>query len=110
MIEPRLLEILQHALGVDQYGRGEQNRNHFCAGGDDVPNCAELVALGLMRSFRRTYLPYFNCVVTELGKAEMLVSSPKPPKLSRSQQRYRAFLDADSGESFGEYIRRKRVR
>ena len=69
------LEILQHALGVDQYGRGDMRRNHFCAGGDDVPDCAELVCLGYMRTFRRTWLPYFNCTVTNLGKAAMLEQS-----------------------------------
>ena len=33
----RQLEILQHSLGVDQYGRGPQFRNHYCAGSDDEP-------------------------------------------------------------------------
>lgn len=31
MITSRQLEILQHALGLDKYGRGEYTRNHFCA-------------------------------------------------------------------------------
>lgn len=31
-----------------------------------------------------------------------------PPKLTRSQQRYRNYLRADTGEPFGEYLRRKR--
>lgn len=99
------LEILQHALGVDQYGQGEMYRNHFCAGGDDETVCRELVALGYMETFVRTYLPYYNCTVTEAGKTMMLAESPKPPKLSRGQRRYREFLNADTGGSFGEWLR-----
>lgn len=104
-MNPRLLEILQHALGVDQYGRGACTRNHFCAGGDDVADCAELVAIGFMRTFRRSYLPYFNCTVTDAGKAAMLAASPQPPKLTSAQQRYQRFLDADCGESFREWLK-----
>jgi hypothetical protein len=85
-------------------------RNHFCAGGDDEAICRELVALGYMTTFEREWLPYFNCVVTEAGKAAMLADSPKPPKLTRSQIRYRRFLDADTGESFREWLGRAEVR
>jgi hypothetical protein len=104
-MKPRQLEILQHALGVDKYGRGEMYRNHFCAGGDDEATCRELVALGYMRTFERSYLPYYNCTVTESGKSAMLAESPTPPKLSRSQKRYRAFLRADTGRPFGEWLK-----
>jgi len=41
-LSSKQLEILQHSLGVDQYGRGEMYRNHFCAGADDEPACREL--------------------------------------------------------------------
>lgn len=106
-LTPRQLEILQHALGVDKYGRGQQHRNHFCAGFDDEPTCRELVAMGFMETFEREWLPYYNCTVTRLGKSEMFRQSPAPPKLTRSQIRYRRFLDADSGMSFGEWMRRQ---
>ena len=99
------LDILQHALGVDKYGRGEMYRNHFCAGGDDEATCRELVALGYMTTFTRSYLPYYNCTVTEAGNAEMLAASHKLPKLTRSQERYRRFLNADTGQSFREWLR-----
>lgn len=102
---PRLLEILQHALGADQYGRREGDRNHFCAGGDDVADCAELVAVGYMETFRREWLPYFNCTVTDVGKAAMLAASPEPPKLTRAQRRYREYLKADSGEQFIDWLK-----
>jgi hypothetical protein len=109
-LNKRLLEILQHALGLDEYGRGESHRNHFCAGGDDVADCAELVALGYMRSWRSQHYPYFNCAVTELGRAAVLRESPQPPKLSRSQKRYRAWLnvaDVYPDWSFGDWLRYK---
>jgi hypothetical protein len=108
----RQLEILQHALGVDQYGQGEMYRNHFCAGGDDEATCRELVALGFMRLWSNADpntgetpgFPYYNCSVTESGKAAMLAQSPLAPKLTRSQERYRRFLNADSGMSFKEWL------
>jgi len=99
------LHILQHALGVDEYGQGKHYRTHFCAGGDDEATCRELVEMGYMETFSREYLPYYNCYVTEAGKAAMAAESPKPPKLTRSQKRYRAFLDHDSGIRFGEWLK-----
>lgn len=111
MITPRQLEILQYALGADKYGRipnplDYAPRNSFCAGWDDVPDCAELVAIGLMRSFRREWLPYFNCIVTDEGRRVMREQSPIEPKLTRSQKRYRRFLnwtDAYQG-TFREFL------
>lgn len=103
---PRQLEILQHALGLDKYGQGRMYRNHFCAGGDDEQVCRELIALGYMQQHRTTeMLPYFNCSVTEVGKQAVARESPKPPKMTRSQKRYQAFLDADSGMKFGEWMK-----
>lgn len=100
------LEILQHALGVDQYGRGRMYRNHFCAGGDDEAVCRELVAMGYMCQHATTdVFPYFNCSVTDAGKRAMREASPKPPKLTRAQRRYRAFLDSDTDLSFLEWLK-----
>ena len=104
------LQIIQHSLGVDEYGRiprgfDDYTRNYFCAGGDDETVCRELIAMGYMRQHQATaLLPYFNCSVTEAGIRAMRSESPKPPKLSRSQQRYRRFLEADSGLSFREWL------
>ena len=103
------LQILQHALGLDEYGRGAMYRNHFCAGGEDVDTCRELIALGLMRQHRTTEVfPDFNCSVTDEGKAAVIRESPvppKPPKLTRSQKNYQRFLDADCGATFGEWLK-----
>lgn len=106
VVTARQLDVLQHSLGVDKYGRGEMYRNHFCAGGDDEPTCRELVALGLMQQHRTTEtFPYFNCSVTEEGKRVVREESPKPPKLTRSQKRYRDWQDADGGQRFGDWLR-----
>jgi hypothetical protein len=100
------LHVLQHSLGVDQFGQGKMCRNHFCAGGADETACRELVAMGYMKNHPTTKMyPYYNCSVTDEGKAAMLRESPAPPKLSRSQQRYRAFLHADTGCSFIEWLK-----
>ncbi len=111
------LHILQHALGVDKYGQGSMYRNHFCAGGKDEDMCRELVTMGYMRTWagsdeagRIPHYPYFNCYVTPEGIAAVLKESPKPPKLTRSQKRYRRFLDSgagDCGYTFGEWLKRR---
>ena len=103
---PDQLHILQHALGVDQYGQGEMYRNHFCAGVGDEPTCRELVEMGYMYVFRpnASPYPYYNVSVTEEGKRAMIEASPKPPKLTAGQKRYRAFLDEDCGATFGEWL------
>lgn len=90
-MKPRLLEILQHTLGCDQYGRGTFYRNHFVAGGRDVESCDELVQLGFMAKHPRRggagdeltgWMPcYF---VTDAGKDEMIRQSPKAPRPKRS--------------------------
>jgi len=95
-METKQLHILQHALGVDQYGLGEQYRNHYVGG---VNECRPLVALGYMEACKPRAIsggdPWFY--VTKEGKEAVKNDSPKPPKITRSQQRmmdYRDFADA----------------
>lgn len=106
------LEILQHSLGLDEYGRGREYRNFFCAGGGDEDVCRELVALGLMKQHRTTEVyPYYNCSVTDAGKQAVRDQSPAPPKLTRSQRRYRQFMDSgagDCGYSFGDWLKSRK--
>lgn len=107
----RQLEILQHTLGVDEYGRTPKGftpytRNHFCAGEADESDCRALVEAGLMVEHQRTqWLPYFNCSATDAGKKAMHAASPAPPKLSRSKKRYLAYLDADCDMKFGDWLK-----
>lgn len=105
-IFPDQLAILQHAYGADQYGQGGGHRRVYCAGGDDVVICAELVTMGLMRSFRSWHLPYFNCIITDAGVAAMRQASPAAPKRTRAQLRYQRYLrwaDAFDG-TFREFL------
>jgi len=103
------LHTLQHALGLDQYGRGAIYRNHYVGGAKE---CRPLVALGYMEEFRASDLtggdPLFR--VTEGGKKAVLSESPKEPKLTRAQMRYRHWLkvaDAFGDMTFGEWLKLK---
>lgn len=103
------LHILQHSLGLDRYSNGRKYRNHFVAGPDDAVKCRNLVAMGYMTEHKRSELsggdPVFT--VTSSGIAAMYDATPKPPKLTRSQKRYRDYLDSDSGFSFGEWLKQR---
>ena len=107
-----LLEILQHSLGCDEFGRGSMYRNHFVtdADGSDGRRCRELVAMGFMRDCgpQGEMTGGMNLyVVTDSGKAAMLRDSPQAPPakiLTRSQARYQQFLRADSGLTFREWL------
>lgn len=107
-ITPKQAHILLHALGMTQ--GGASYRNHFVtgAGSDDHADCMALAAIGLME--RRSGSPLTGgdglFLVTKEGRAVAEQHRPKPKKLTRSQQRYRRFLDADSGLSFREWLRR----
>lgn len=106
---PEQLHILQHALGVDQYGNGRPYRDYYCACREDSPtlrNIQEMVALGWMREGHKINEgtdQYF--FVTQLGVSAMRAASPKPPKMSRAKERYRRFLNCDCGLSFGEWLK-----
>jgi hypothetical protein len=110
-VTDRQLNILQHSLGVDQYGRGEQYRNHFVAGGDDITTCRELVALGYMQE-SDSYgelsgnMPCF--FVSDAGKKAMRDGSPKPPKITAGQKRYHEWLevaDCYPDWKFGDWLK-----
>lgn len=107
------LHILQHSLGVDQYGRGRQYRNHFVTGegSTDHPFCMALAEKGLMTRRPGSELTGADdlFLVTDSGRRWMQENSPVPPKLTRSQQRYRDYIEVDSSLSFGEWIKRPPV-
>jgi hypothetical protein len=114
----RALEILQHALGLDEYGRARSrvpgyDRNHFCTGEGsvDFADCTAHVEAGRMERHGPSALyggPSSYCfVVTELGRAFVREHSPKPPKKTRAQRRYERWLDVSdaTGQSFGEWLK-----
>jgi hypothetical protein len=108
------LHILQHALGLDDYGQGSAYRNHFVASPSSAITwamCMAHVEAGRMvRHEPREMFGGEDCycfVVTEPGRQYVREHSPRPPRvhLTRSQRRYREFLQSDSGLSFGEWLR-----
>jgi len=105
------LHILQHSLGLDQYGNGNQYRNHFVTGegSTDFDDCRALVADGLMTERAGNELSGGDSVfrVTPKGVDFVALNSPKrppEPKLTRSQKRYREYLRAESSLTFAEWI------
>lgn len=104
------LHILQHSLGLDQYGRGIRYRNHYCTGpeSDDFADCRALAEQGLMIDHgpRKMFGGAHLFSVTPEGDDYISQHSPAPPKLTRGQQRYRDYLKvADCFESFGDYLK-----
>lgn len=108
------LHILQHSLGLDEYARGVPYRNHFCTGpgGDDYAHCVALVERGLMTRSKGNAITGGDDVfrVTDAGRRHVFEHSPKPPTLTRAQRRYRDYLDADGGLSFGAWLKSKGAR
>nr|WP_308006515.1 hypothetical protein [Xanthomonas albilineans] len=109
-VDPDLLRILRHSLGIGNDGHSPCYRNHFVTGVgcNNHPLCVQLVALGFMTKHKGNALTGGDDLftVTDAGRAAARPTTPN--RLSRSQQRYREFLDADSGMSFGEWIRQRK--
>lgn len=107
------LHIVQHALGLDEYGRRRRNsdRNHYVigAGAPAHDECTAMVAEGLMQLWQASELTGgMDCfVVTDAGRSWAQNNSPAPPKVSRSQRRYLAWLDEDCDMKFGEWLKRR---
>ena len=102
------LEVMQHSLGCDEFGQGQQYRNHFVYDPERSYGliCESLVAKGLMTRGRKDELTGGSqCYhVTDAGKAVMASESKLPPAQTASQRRYAAFLDEDSGLTFREWL------
>lgn len=107
-LSPKLIHILQHSLGVDKYGEGQQYRNHFVTSPDceDGQLCLELVGLGYMLDHGPQKLADgMHCfTVTPEGIDAVALQSPPRPKISRSKRRYQEWLRADTGHSFADWI------
>lgn len=104
-----LLHILQHSLGLDQYGQGTRYRNRFCTGPEskDFANCRTLADQGLMIDHgpHELFGGMHIFSVTQEGEHYIAQRSPKPPKLSKSKQRYQRFLEyGDSFDSFRDFL------
>lgn len=105
----KALHIMQHTIGVDQYGRGEQYRNHFATseGSADFEVCNALTEQGLMAVRRNLDIAAgMDCFwLTDAGKQYVAEHSPRPPILSRSKQRYQRYLEYGDGfHSFRDFL------
>jgi hypothetical protein len=108
------LHILQHSLGVDQYGLGPRYSNHFVTGPGsiDYDNCLALVDDGLMKRQSGSMLTGGGDVffVTDAGKKFVAEHSPPPPKLTRGQRRYREWLEGPADfMTFGAWLRGRAI-
>lgn len=110
-----ILHILQHSTGRDQFGRlqggsDQEYRNHFVTGPQTTNwlPCIVACAMGLMK-FRPCPFGGESWVfhVTDYGREYMLANSQKPPKLTAGQRRYREWLRAETGMSFGRFLKMK---
>lgn len=104
-------ETLCHALGLDANGRGESYRSHFVTGegSSDYAHCMTAVAAGLMVRHAGSELTGGDYLfrVTDAGRKFVADNRPELPRMTAAQRRYRQWLDADSGLSFGEWIKRE---
>lgn len=103
------LHILQHALGLDDYGQGTAYRNHYVAD-DGHDNWSLLMAhVEAGRMWRAEPSELFGggyCfVVTDAGRDYVREHSPKPPKVSRAKARYREWLKVGDLISFGDWLK-----
>lgn len=87
-ITPAQLHILQHSLGLDQYGRGTFCRNYFATGSDcdDYPECLALCGQGLLRdSGQHRDSTMHTFYVTEQGLEYVVAHSPAKPKRRKAK-------------------------
>lgn len=113
------LHILQHALGLDDYGRGKSYCDHFVTGPgcDNWALCEEHVAAGFMVKHepRALFKGGEHCCfqVTDAGREYVLEHSPAPPRMSASKKRYLTWLrvaDVYPDLTFGEWLKAKQSR
>lgn len=102
------VHILQHALGMTD---GHAEYRNYYAQEDGDEDCEALVAAGLMikshgvPGYDKLSWPLVYYHVTPSGKKIAYANLPPVQKTTRSQRRYLAFLEADSGMSFIEWCR-----
>ncbi|MCE6958777.1 hypothetical protein LAZ40_06910 [Cereibacter sphaeroides] len=114
-LEESQVDVLMHTLGLSR-GSLDSSRNHYVAGGKDLATCRALVEAGLMEERPASDLsggdPVF--LASSLGRVkakrmalDMLGMDWDGKPMTASQKRYLAYLDADTGETFGQWLDRK---
>lgn len=102
------LQVLQHALGLTRpAARG--HRNHFATGGgtEDHAVCVSLTSRGMMERFPPSATSGGDdlFIVTRTGIEYAKAHTAPAPAMSRARRRYQAWLDADCGMTFGQWLR-----
>lgn len=109
-----ILDILQHALGTDKFGRGTMYRDYFVAGPghSDFDTCCDAVASGLMNRHANSHVIGGNVfIVTAAGRTYVKDHSPKVDARQRRKDRYSRYLDISDvmpDLTFREFLRRER--
>ena len=107
----KTLHILRHSLGLDDKGNGRAYRNHYCVGPgqDDFDHLQEMCRFGIMKDHGpQSIAGGMHCFTVTLdGKEAEFQNRPPQKKMTRSQKRYRKYLDGDCGLSFGEWLKLK---
>ena len=104
------LHILQHTLGLDEYGEGNRYRNYYAIYPESSSRVIidGLVQRGLMAGYMESdfsELLYYH--VTDRGEESIALNSPVRPKISRSKQRYQDYLKSEVDESFGWWLKNR---
>lgn len=112
MTTPEQLDILRHALGLNDRGSTDAGRRNWFATTPDSHDgliCQQLVSVGLMDDCGLVkWTPGEHVYrATEAGKLAAAKSIKPAQSMTRSQRRYAEFLATDSGLSFGEWIKSK---
>lgn len=107
-ITTKQLHILRHSLGLDDTGRGREYRNYYCTGPDcdGWSDVQVLIGEGLMHDCGPVAMwgGSHGITVTDAGKAIARKQDPMP-NITRGRRRWLAFLHADCGLTFGEWLK-----
>ena len=114
-ITKKQLNIMRHALGIDDAGIPKNNRDYFRnrfftdLNTEDGKECQHLVEIGMMEGTGPLFLAagMHMFMVSEQGRKYVDENAPTPEKLTRSQKRYKRFLELDTGLTFKEFLMRK---
>ena len=115
-MDAALVAILRHALGTGEDGSRPPFRNHFVTGegSTDHPLYMALVERGLMTRRTGNALSGGDDIFSVTANGRLAAAPAEGDRAfvphSRSQQRYADFLHADSGLSFGEWLRARRYK
>ena len=112
VITKNQLNIMRHALGIDDAGISKNNRDYFRnrfvtdLNTENGKECQQLVAIGMMEDTGPLFLAVgmHLFMVSEQGRKYVDENAPKPEKLTRGQRRYREFLELDMGLTFKEFL------